>query len=249
MHSYFLGKDVANLIIGKIIKEKKLLELIKYLLKNISCENLVNKITLSGSATYYEFDKKGFLSIDYKGLLEEAYQAVESFYLKDKYKNELQFINTYLLLSIIHEIEHIKQNSYYFLDNPSDLERYLMKEMDKTKENYEDYLEFHDCFMIERIAQFSIYISILSMYREFNLNEDIYKGLIFHMRHEISSGYTLDNGILISPIETIFDVFNLGDKQNVKCHNLSILDRSMYGLPLDIEEYKRIKTEINNRYF
>lgn len=248
MKTYNIDKNMAQIIQKEIISEKLMTEFMYYLLKQEKCSQFLEDIMIGNYETKYWHNGKK-LYINYSKILEDANYLFERDFVKT---NKDLFINTWLLFIILHEMEHIKQSSYFYVKGNL-LQEFLKKEIifSSSKISEEQYNEYHECFMFERIATFSSFGTIIDMYRESNIDADIYNCFLQYMIYYLELGYKFIDGNFYSPIEISFNFLGMqSDEYNkmIETCKLSILNRAEYGLPLTIDQYNKIKPEIIRKY-
>lgn len=112
--------------------------------------------------------------INFRQILEEANQLFIDSSLTKSDKNI--YINMWLLLIIIHEMEHIKQRSYFYGGSKNYLEGHICHEINfsTTEISKDKYLKYHEYFLYERLANFSAFGSIFDIFSKIDLSKDLY---------------------------------------------------------------------------
>ena len=163
---------------------------------------------------------------------------IESFY-------EVQFYNLLILQTLLHEIEHAKQEK--MRDEGNDVESKLLQVFDngvkETSLSYEYSLN-------ERLAEVRSFEQILDAYAEFNIyDQKLYDFFLDGYRQSCLRGYHHEdeNGYLVNGNEGIFMSPTI-KYAILKEVDLSVIneitvgvegdDRFVYGLPVQYEEYK-----------
>lgn len=248
MKTYNIDKEMIKIIQNEIINEELMTKFIYYLLKEEKYSQFLKGIIIGNYETKYCHNEKK-LYINYSKILEDAYYLFERDFVKAK--KDL-FINTWLLFVIFHEMEHIKQSSYFYAKGNL-LQEFLKKEivLSSTKISEKQYDKYHECFMFERIATFSSFGTIINMYSENNMDDDIYDCFLQYMIYYLESGYEFIEDNFCSPIEISFKLLGIQssryDKMIENC-KLSVLNRAEYGLPLTVKQYNKIKSKVIKKY-
>ncbi len=245
MKTYDVDRKMMEIIKTKIIDEQDLQD---YIYRQVNKKNYfkyLNEIIMNDKDTYFDqFHKR--LLINFKQILEEGNQLFEDTQLTS---NKDIFINTWLLLIMIHEMEHIKQRSYFYGGAKNYLEDYICREINfsTTEISKNDYEKYHDYFLYERLATFSAFSSIFDMFSKLDLEIELYDCFLQYMLGYLEIGYEKSKGTVKSPIETVFKLMKLNQNKIKKLmpkKHMSILERAQFGLPLKLEQYNKVRAKI-----
>ncbi len=132
MKTYNVDRKMIEVIKKGIIDEQSLRD---YIYRQVTAKNYssyLNKIIINAKDTYYEFFHKNLL-INFKQILEEGNQLYKDSFLTSEKDS---FINIWLLIMIIHEMEHIKHRSFFDGGAKNYLESFICEEIIfSTKKN------------------------------------------------------------------------------------------------------------------
>ncbi len=146
--------------------------------------------------------------INFKQILDEANQLFIASSLRS---DKDIFINMWLLIIIIHEMEHIKQRSYFYGGAENYLEGHICREINfSTTEISEDkYDKYHEYFLYERLATFSAFGSVLDIFSKIDLSKDLYNCFLQYMLYYLKTGYEKIQNKIKSPLETTFELMEI----------------------------------------
>lgn len=241
---------MIKIITTQIIDEENLQD---YIYRQIAKKNYsayLNEIIINNKDTYFDQWNKRLL-INLKEILEEGNQLFIDRFLTNK---KDIFINIWILLMTIHEMEHIKHRSYFYGGAKDNLENYICHEINfsTTEIPSDDYKKYHNYFLYERLATFSAFGSIFDLFSKINLDKDLYDVYLQYMLYYLKDGYEESGKTIKSPLETVFELMNIKKEKIKKLRpreKMSILEKTEFGFPLRLEQYNKVRTKLYNKYF
>ena len=162
-------------------------------------------------------------------------------------ENQIVLFNLMVLQSLLHEVEHAKQHK--LKDSGTDIESELIRVTDTDKT---DTVESYEYSLTERLAEIKSIKIILDMYESLGLdNLVVYNFFEKKYANEVKRGYHFeDENGYVSEEETTNLVSPTIKYTHLKDGNIARLneleqaidgdDRIIYGLPISIEEYKKL---------
>lgn len=254
MKTFKIDRKMTNIITSQIVDEQNLLDYIHRQIDKKNYSRYLNKIIINNNGTYFSQTHKN-LFIDFEQLQEEGNQLfTESFLTRDK---DL-FINIWLLIIVIHEMEHIKHRSFFYGGAKNKLEEYICREINfsTTEIPSDDYDKYHDYFLYERLATFSSFGSIFDLFSKVDFDRNLCDCFFQYMLYYLEIGYEKSNDVVKSPLETVFELMKI-EKDEIKKlmiqKNMSILEKAEFGFPLKLKQYNKVKTKyivnVKKRFF
>ena len=167
--------------------------------------------------------------------------------------DKIAMYNLLVLHTLLHEIEHAKQEKMIKEGNDFESRLITLVNTDTRESSFA-----YEYSLNERLAEVRSYEQILDAYAELNLYEQrIYEYFLNEYRISALSGYHFEdeNGYLINSEEGIFmcPTFKYAILKNADIKEISELcnsvtgdDRFIYGLPVEYEEYKKYKGVIKD---
>lgn len=166
--------------------------------------------------------------------------------LKISKNDRVTFYNLLILQTIFHELEHAnqKRNKSEGNDWESEMLRAVSSSGPETTMSYEYSLE-------ERLAEIKSYEQVLELMKELGIGnqiiydffndrlQEIYRSG-YHFRDE--NGYLVseDKGRFVSPTQKYVELRNCDKEKYLSLiEGVSFEERIKYGLPVDLEEYKK----------
>lgn len=193
--------------------------------------NFIHQLYLA-TYDYYTYN----LKIDLKGIIDYA----EGLYNRDDNEEEKTlFINIMILLTLIHEVVHIKQNSR--LLDKFGIYNLIKKELGLiqilTDEEYDEYYIY---FTFERDANATSFEAILYLLSTKIKNDALYEYILDNLTKILLSGYKRKGSKLMSPMQVISSRFSKRSFNMVS--NRDIYNSLKYGYPVTREEYMDFKS-------
>ena len=186
----------------------------------------------------YNFKDRN-IKVSMKAIINEAKMMINT--MKSKSSMELK-INLFILESLIHEIHHVYHNylisdtelpisqifynelSYFYLDDP------------EHQKAYEDY---YSMLIFERDANISAIENILRIIQKYAKNDEVFEFYLSELKKFILTGYSVDNGKVISPIEAVYKDLLHYDLFSVD--NIDLYDRLKLGFQVSKDEIEYFK--------
>lgn len=223
-------------------------EIINYIRKVVSYLEITDYLTeiIFTNVKYQDLASYNFKSKELKlsliAIMNEAKMEVN-------YDNRLNYtllVNLTILLTLIHEINHILQN---YLINESDLPLFrVFKEelelfVDESESMMRYYQTNYSSFIFEREANINSCENVLRI-----LNNDCFDQIIFEyfydlLKKELLSGYAVHDTIVYSPIERIYkDVIK---KEHPTIDGVDLYDRIKLGFNITRDEFDSFSQNID----
>lgn len=248
MQIYNIDKKIIEVMQQQIIDEEALKTFIYRQVKKQGYSSYLDKIIFNNKETEFSPYLKE-LYINYQQLIEEGIGLFEHSYLTHEKK---LFINTWILFIILHEMGHIVQRSYFEGNCKNYFEFHQAREINfySLEIDEQTYDKYHDYFLAERLATFTSFGSLLHMYQKTKINDNVYDCFLQYFIGYLQRGYEVDSQIK-SPMETVLGLMKLPIKDMKKIvpkEDLSILKKAELGLPLELEQYNKIRKKVINKY-
>lgn len=251
------------LIIRKYVKRQNfsnidslLYEVINYIVKELHLENYINTVTIldfydDNHSSKGKIDKNNNLFIYREGIKSDISKTLQ----KETYLSDFEKLICKIILyikTILHELEHVKQNKLLIEDKQNNSIETLILRAAKAKEengfaNMSNigYKMYYDLHPSERLAEITAYRSIVKILEAFGNNIEnlttffkkraIYEELVYYVRYPDPTIKYLSFFGNQDTLETL--------KQRISTGDISLSDRLLYGLEISEEEYNTVLGE------
>lgn len=238
MEFCYINDDLLNKISTSIFNEDDVRSFVLELVQHLELSDYLNKIDFNYKHTYnmakydvYSHD----LKIDLESIINDAIYLYDR---DDDEEEKLLFINIMIIVSLVHEVVHIKQNSR--LGDKLGIYSLMRKEINLlqilTDEEYDDYYIY---FSFEREAIATSFEVALYLLKTKIKNDAIFEYMLENLTCILLAGYKQKRKRFISPMQVINSKFSKNSFYMIS--NKDIYDSLKYGYPVTEEQYRDFK--------
>lgn len=244
---------------NKILDEIAIREIIYGYLKDNGLSGLINDVIfcdLRDRKIYAVYDniKTRIIYFDLNAIKNAVY---ERHYTHVHYINCVNLINQWLVISVLHEINHaIRFNTIHSKFDVVDIIVKKVRSLSLGTKGLYD--KFHDYFPSEKEANVFAYERTIWLYQQLNSSINDINGLnnlYIGFLKTIIDGYE-ENSFLNNPLKKVMlstdekDILKMGryiivDKA-IELKNMSLYERLTFGFPITLDEYYFIKELLDN---
>lgn len=222
---------------NKIFTQEEIINYIKQVISYLEITDYLSDILFT-TVKYQDLASYNFKSKQLKVSLIAIMNEVKMEINNDNRLNFTLLTNLTIILTLIHEINHILQN-YFITESNIPLFQIFKEELELFEDESEAVLRYYQTnyssFIFEREADINSCENVLKIINSCCFDQITFDYFYDLLKKELISGYTVHDSFVYSPIERIYSELLRRDIPSVD--NIDTYDRIKLGLMVSKAEY------------